>query len=321
MTNNVLQVVNDNTKSDAIKIQELQEILKQLDKSTIVQLNTSTLSQSYQPVLNVLKLESLMVNHPGEHEAIITVIDELNKGSSNGLRNTSENDFKSWFVRFKLSDLQSDYQYLFKELKYDNFIDLINKKMLIINQLQSQGSSQYSKVFENYIKLKILELYLISNYDFRNGNILNYLKNDTGSYRTDEIDKLLHEYDQSPFISHDLFSIIVNYDFQNGYHQLILQNFDKSKLFSNVLENNIIRLSNHFQSIKISTIYQLLNVSNDQIDLESVIFNMIINNKFNEPTTIDQLSQTVEFGRVPRSNQEDHIKFFGNLVNNVYQKI
>ena len=101
------------------------------------------------------------------------------------------------------------------------------------------------------------------------------------------------------------------------------------------IENNIIKLTNYFTNIEIKTIHQLFELSPPPtskttsttnnlptIDIESMIFDMIIKNKFRNVTTIDQLNQTVSFNNDDnKNNNEDGIKYIGGLVNQAYMKI
>lgn len=228
---------------------------------------------------------------------------------------------------------------IYLKLQYDNFIDLINKKMLILNNLNNNGINISS--LKDKLNLKILQLYLISNYDFRNDNILNHLINEIHQQQQQQENKYINEIEilrqvqSQPFVSYELFKTIIDHDFNNGYYQIINQLMKFDKLYHNIIENNIIKLTNYFTNIEIKTIYQLFELSPPPtskttsttnnlptIDIESMIFDMIIKNKFRNVTTIDQLNQTVSFNNDDnKNNNEDGIKYIGGLVNQAYMKI
>ncbi|RCK56308.1 hypothetical protein Cantr_04978 [Candida viswanathii] len=313
----ILDIIIDQSRSDKAKIDTLRNVLRQLDKPQLLSILSSSITSdpSFRHILELLKIESLMVNFPEDASSIGELVSLLNR-SMIGFRHDVK-DYKSWFIKITTPDLQSDYQYLFKGLEYDNFIDLINKKMLIINGIPKE--EEFREVVHS-LNLKILELYLISCYDFRNGNICNYLNDSLQLEEDEEARKLSNLVVLSPFVSKDLLVSIVNHDFRNGYFKIVKEHMDFDRLYLNIIENNIIKLSQYFSFIKIETAYEVLDVTKN-LDLESFIFQMVIKNKFNNAVKIDQLEQTVDFGSTFEYTLEDHIKYVGGLVNDVYLRI
>ena len=137
--------------------------------------------------------------------------------------------------------------------------------MLILNNLNNNGINISS--LKDKLNLKILQLYLISNYDFRNDNILNHLINEIHQQQQQQENKYINEIDilrqvqSQPFVSYELFKTIIDHDFNNGYYQIINQLMKFDKLYRNIIENNIIKLTNYFTNIEIKTIYQLFELS------------------------------------------------------------
>ncbi|KAL1575027.1 hypothetical protein MG5_00071 [Candida albicans P57072] len=344
--NIILDIINDSSSSKIDQLNQLQNVITQLSKTELLELNVSSINiESFKLIVNLLKIESIMTNYPKE-PLIKTLIEQDSAINATGITflspsttTTDEEQYINTFIKAKLNDLQSDYQYLFKELQYDNFIDLINKKMLILNNLNNNGINISS--LKDKLNLKILQLYLISNYDFRNDNILNHLINEIHQQQQQQENKYINEIEilrqvqSQPFVSYELFKTIIDHDFNNGYYQIINQLMKFDKLYHNIIENNIIKLTNYFTNIEIKTIYQLFELSPPPtskttsttnnlptIDIESMIFDMIIKNKFRNVTTIDQLNQTVSFNNDDnKNNNEDGIKYIGGLVNQAYMKI
>lgn len=344
--NIILDIINDSSSSKIDQLNQLQNVIAQLSKTELLELNVSSINiESFKLIVNLLKIESIMTNYP--KEPLIKILMEQDSAiNATGITflspsttTTDEEQYINTFIKAKLNDLQSDYQYLFKELQYDNFIDLINKKMLILNNLNNNGINISS--LKDKLNLKILQLYLISNYDFRNDNILNHLINEIHQQQQQQENKYINEIEilrqvqSQPFVSYELFKTIIDHDFNNGYYQIINQLMKFDKLYHNIIENNIIKLTNYFTNIEIKTIYQLFELSPPPtskttsttnnlptIDIESMIFDMIIKNKFRNVTTIDQLNQTVSFNNDDnKNNNEDGIKYIGGLVNQAYMKI
>lgn len=344
--NIILDIINDSSSSKIDQLNQLQNVITQLSKTELLELNVSSINiESFKLIVNLLKIESIMTNYPKE-PLIKTLMEQDSAINATGITflspsttTTDEEQYINTFIKAKLNDLQSDYQYLFKELQYDNFIDLINKKMLILNNLNNNGINISS--LKDKLNLKILQLHLISNYDFRNDNILNHLINEIHQQQQQQENKYINEIDilrqvqSQPFVSYELFKTIIDHDFNNGYYQIINQLMKFDKLYRNIIENNIIKLTNYFTNIEIKTIYQLFELSPSPtskttsttnnlptIDIESMIFDMIIKNKFRNVTTIDQLNQTVSFNNDDnKNNNEDGIKYIGGLVNQAYMKI
>lgn len=311
----ILEIINAESISDEIKIETLTNLLNQLDKSQLISILSSSITSDfkYRYIIELIKVEILLKDHFQEVELIGDLINLINK-SMIGYKHDVK-DFKSWFIKIKLPDLQSDYQYLIKDLKYDNFIDLINKKLLVTN-----GIPKDQEIFNNIltvINLKILQLYLLNCYDFRNGNIWNYLNDNLKLNENDEAFKITKSIILNPFVSKELFISIVNHDFNNGYFKLITQQMNIDKLYMNIIENNIVKLSKYFTQIKLDTIYKILDIDDNSLNLESFIFQMIIKNKFNNSVKINQLEQIVDFDNPFEYSLEDHIKFIGSIINDV----
>ena len=248
--NIILDIINDSSSSKIDQLNQLQNVITQLSKTELLELNVSSINiESFKLIVNLLKIESIMTNYPKE-PLIKTLMEQDSAINATGITflspsttTTDEEQYINTFIKAKLNDLQSDYQYLFKELQYDNFIDLINKKMLILNNLNNNGINISS--LKDKLNLKILQLYLISNYDFRNDNILNHLINEIHQQQQQQENKYINEIEilrqvqSQPFVSYELFKTIIDHDFNNGYYQIINQLMKFDKLYRNIIENNI----------------------------------------------------------------------------------
>lgn len=133
--NIILDIINDSSSSKIDQLNQLQNVITQLSKTELLELNVSSINiESFKLIVNLLKIESIMTNYPKE-PLIKTLMEQDSAINATGITflspsttTTDEEQYINTFIKAKLNDLQSDYQYLFKELQYDNFIDLINKK-------------------------------------------------------------------------------------------------------------------------------------------------------------------------------------------------
>ncbi|EGW34747.1 uncharacterized protein SPAPADRAFT_130993 [Spathaspora passalidarum NRRL Y-27907] len=322
-TNLLIDIINDSSIIDNIKVKQLSVQISQFNDVDIVSLNPSELpvDTSYKYIILLLKTEKILAQDPYNPILKQLVVDV--NSIPPVAPNINENDFNSWFIKVKHNDLVTDIAYLITDLKYDNFIDLINKKLLNVKSVPT--SNPYYSQLTVLIKLKILHLYLLSNYNFRNLNIAHYLQeNLIAEEVSGDIWQLFENFKTNALISHDLFNLIVSANFNDNY-QKIIEKMDKTKLYMNILENNIIRLSKYYTSIKISRIGEMFQFQEKgiNVDLENLLFDMIIRKKLNAGSKIDQLENILQFEESAENSVQlnDHIKQVGTLISDICIRI
>ncbi|CAI5758760.1 unnamed protein product [Candida verbasci] len=304
-------ILNNTTINNDTRISQLYNTIKQFNKLDLVQLDPSsyTNDRKFQYLLIIIKFEFLLTNYPDESQLIDKLNIELT--TTNNTTSTSTGDYLDTFIKLKSSDLLTDYQFLYTQ-EQPNLINLINKKIVIINSITDKS---LSLSIISSIQIKILQLYLLSNFDFRKKQIKNYL-----------IENLSEEYneyltDSSPFVTFELFQSYCTDQF--GYGSFF-QIFHSDILISNWIENNIVNLNNYYKSIKIETIYKLLNIDTD-FNIESLLFKLIIEQKLSNGSKIDQINKILIFGdefeNKSNNSLNNHVKKIGKLVNEIYVNI
>ncbi|KAK6462843.1 hypothetical protein DFJ63DRAFT_336145 [Scheffersomyces coipomensis] len=304
---------------DQVKINELQS---SVDYSSIDEeiINSSTINDSFKIIILLFKLEYIINNQDISNslkqiESIFTIIQSITglKRIVNSGYNTNNNHIEL-YIKIKYNDLLTDYQFLIDHPNYAKFIELINKKVLIINNIPKVV---YPKLIE-LIQFKIVQLYLISDYDNRKPSILSYLNDQLGGSNDQNIVDVLDFLQSDRIISIETYQKIVSIDCKNNYHNLITNYLDSSMILRNLIENNIILLPNYYNSIKLAKVYKILNIDTS-INIEDIIFNMIQLKKFSAGVKIDQINELVMFNTINHQDQilNNHIQEVGTLVNNI----
>ena len=321
----IVEAVNDTSIDDKTRVSQLQSLLVQLDENSLTELETSDypIEDVHKKIISLIQCENIMVRNPHSPRIKELIREIVSLPISVSI---DENDFNNMFIKVKYNDLNTDLQYLLNDIQYNKFTELINKK--IINAKSVPTSNPNHKELTYLLNLKILQLYLISNYDFRKVNIINYLNENLNLEALDpETTGLFRSASTTPFIMYETFNRILQHDFQNNYFSIV-QTMDKRRLSINLLENNIVKLGKYFKSINIQRIYQMFNLSPQEIDLEALLFEMILQKKLSSNTKIDQLKNLVEFGEdasKESANKEtklnQHVKEIGNIINDVYLRI
>ncbi|RLV93110.1 hypothetical protein JA1_002737 [Spathaspora sp. JA1] len=269
----LVEIVNDTSLTDEVKVTKLSNQISQFSPDELLSTEEIPVDSTYKSVINLIKIEQIIAQDP-YNANLQQIIHTLSPPSP-----APENNFTGWFLKVKYHDLISDVSYLINDLKYDNFIDLINKKLLNVKSIPL--SNPYYSQLTSLIQVKILHLYLLSNYNFRNLNIAHYLQENLNVEQVNaEVGQLFENFKNNALISQDVFNLIISTNFNDNYFKII-EKMDKTKLYKNILENNIIRLSKYYTTIKISRIGEIFQLQNQglNIDLEAVIFDMIITKK------------------------------------------
>ena len=65
--NIILDIINDSSSSKIDQLNQLQNVITQLSKTELLELNVSSINiESFKLIVNLLKIESIMTNYPKE---------------------------------------------------------------------------------------------------------------------------------------------------------------------------------------------------------------------------------------------------------------
>lgn len=205
-------------------------------------------------------------------------------------------------IRFKYNDLNGDFKYIVQNEGELN--DFIGKKMVLANNCPIVELTQQ-------INVKLVELLVIANYDFKRISVVLYLSRmELGRHQV-----LFLLIQSEKIISKEEFQLfLVNPT--NEYN--FLRYLNKEVLIANLTERNIVHLTKHYTSIRLNNLERLLEVDN----VEDVLAQMIISNKLPEGSKVDQLEEVliVGGGDVVYGLNE-RILSMGGMVNEIVLKI
>ncbi|KAK6199596.1 uncharacterized protein RJT21DRAFT_48174 [Scheffersomyces amazonensis] len=295
--------------------------LGELDLTNIEE-HLSGADDLYKIILLLLKLESIIsttLDIPQIEKILGTIQSNptLKRITNTGYSTT---DTIALFIRIKYNDLLTDYQYLIDDPKYSKFIELVNKKVLIINNIPTAKSTE-SKLFPKLIELiqlKILQLYHISSYDLKKPSVLKYLTEDLQGKLDGQLSQVVELYKLGKIIPPSIFHEILTLNYGNNYNRIVTTHLDHQKLLKNSIENNIVSLTKYYQSIRIEKMYEILKIPRE-IDVEEIIFNMIIHNTFPSAVKIDQIEGLVRFHDQTDESQivNNHIQEVSKIINDI----
>lgn len=243
----------------------------------------------------------------------------IGKSVNNQSENNNRNDLL--YLRIKYNDILTDYNYLLNpSISEYKFIELINKKLIILNNVSIDLINSENSInwFVQTIRYKILINALLSGTDFRKKNTLKYLIDSNFDIDKDSIKSYFELTYNNKFIPFKLFEKFLEEikELDPVYAKIIKTN--RSQLINNYLENNINKLSNYYESIYLSKISELFyDIGTENI--EDLIQQMIIKNKLPLGSSIDQINELVIFNNKldvkPFDKINNHIKGVNNLVN------
>ncbi|KAG2732339.1 hypothetical protein G9P44_004756 [Scheffersomyces stipitis] len=321
ISRDVTLIVQSTSLSDFQKIKQLKSVVT-ISNVAELALPISEIDDSYNVILYLIRIE-LIIAHSEDYSKLPDLFRELslvpylkNINSSS----VSPQNFKETYIKTTYNDNLTDYQYLIQNPNNRKLLDLINKKMLLVSNLPSTDETYHD--LNRLINLKILELFIISSYDFRKKNILKHLQEDM-KLDTDEsspVTELVDLLASGRVIPFDLWQKALSSDFGNNYYFLIRRCMNTSQLIVNWLENNIVLLSKYYISIKISKVYQLFHISSD-IEVEQVILDMVVHKKLPTNSKIDQIEGILVFGQEEGAETSSTTHSENYSINNLNEHI
>ena len=303
--------------------------------------------KSFEVLVYLIKLE-LILKYSTDYSGVDSILKAIQAApvfkmlSSSNWKATRSRDI---YMKAKYTDLITDYQYLIVDTDYRKFVDLINKKILIINgivSLQENLGEPFSLQLDqletgflgliNSLYYKILQLFIISDYDFRKYNVLHFLE---ANFKLDRVDAdfkltsdIFHLYESNKLIPIKLFQDFIfqrDYSIKFGYNLILTHHLVPKFLLHNIMENNLAELAKYYKSVKISKVYKIFNITPETIDIEAIVLDMIIKNKLPPKTQIDQINNMILFGNAVNELDPHTLNQFvqdvGKLVNEICLKI
>lgn len=218
--------------------------------------------------------------------------------------------------RVKYHDLHTDYQYLFapdvKELK---LMDLVTKKLTVLSLCSS------NKLLVREVQMKIYVYYLLCGTDFRKRSVSKYLGDEKVLERdyAAPIQAFRACHSSDALIPLASFENLVEYLETQSMFNAVLRTH-KAKFFETFLEGNLSKLVRYYLNIRLERIRAILGT--DAVDIEDLVFRMIIGKKFPEGTKIDQMSGVLHFGQPPQKYDDfnAHIKRVCDVVERLAAK-
>lgn len=220
------------------------------------------------------------------------------------------------FVKLKYYDLLTDYQYFYSPDKELKLMDLVNRKLNSLSMVP-----HYNHGVVEDVQLKILIFYLMSGADFRKRNVQQYLTEEHILLRShgEAIDSYKGAYVKRTLINPTLLnSFLTAVSYLSGLFHFVCSRY-RMQLLENFLDVNISRLPRYFTSIRIERIYGLLLEGDHTIDVEDVVYRMIVANELPPGTSLDQLEGLVRFGEPPTEYDDfnNHVKSVCRLVDRI----
>lgn len=307
-----------------------QRILSSLESDELLENLRELLQHVPFPCDNVPQVMGLLPQLKGDKAAIVTLFElELMIFYSSKEPNHAEIEQKFKFLaplsitnqldagsltaltRIKYHDLLTDYQFLIADTRDLRLMELVTKKLNFLGSLIN-----CSEPLVQDIQLKILVFYLLSGSDFRKRNVSRYLS-DEGVF-TRNYNEAIKQFERF-HLEHTLVPLSA-YEHLLAYLEKLcavfftVQQKHGRQLLENFLDNNVSRLPNYFSSIRLTRIQSLLQ--NHDVDIEDLVYRMIVAKKLPEGTTIDQIRGLVHFGEKPQRYDDfnTHIKSVCELV-------
>lgn len=228
----------------------------------------------------------------------------------------SQSDGVNCYVKLKYHDLLTDYQFFYGPERELRSMDLVNKKLNALTWI-----SEFDHPIVADLQLKILLFYLMSGADFRKRNVKQYLLEEQIFQKSygEAIDSYKEAYVKRPLTNPRLFHAFLEATSQiDGLFHFVCSKYP-TQLLENFLNVNISKLPQYFTSVHVERIYQLLLEGKQEVDIEDIIYRMIVANELPNGTNIDQLQGLVRFGQAtPEYNDfNSHVRSICKLVDNI----
>lgn len=246
-----------------------------------------------------------------------------------------ENDVTKVYLRVKYNDLYNDYQYLFSgSVETYKFMELVNKKLTTLSNIPDSDDDNLTNLVAE-LNVKVIEYCLLAGADFRKKNILKFIDGSLGiseplpaSDVSVRVNEKLNGTAREVFklISNERFVLYVQYEmFVNQADLPILKRIAITNLLllvCNFLENNIALLPKYYTNIHLNKIVRLFMIPME-LDVESIVAQMIVDGKLPLGTCIDQMNETIIFGDYPSDYDsfDTHIKGVCDMVENISSMI
>lgn len=287
------------------------KFLKEINSPLVISLLPSFTDPLKAAVVTLFKLELRIwhSSYPLDHGKIQ---EDLNSLENLNTINQASSSL-ALLLKGKYQDLLTDYYLCFLDSsKRPRLVDLINKKLNILKLVST------SKHMTANLQFKILLFYLLCEADLRKRKVHHYLQ-EVGVYakKLNEIVKTYVKFTNGRslvplYVYNELTAHLKSH---YALFLCLLNRFD-GVFLEYFFENNIQRLPRCFKSIKFERICTLLTEQPQNIDIEDLLFRMIIGRQLPDGTQIDQARQLVIFGaRVEKYDAiNSRIKRIGELV-------
>lgn len=288
-------------------IQDLSPILSSFD--------SIPLPSTHQHVAQLLKLELILYFSCGLSEEICAAARPLLKQLSWLAFTNQANRGASPLATAKYHDLQTDFHFLVSRSSRDlQLVDLVSKKTAALQADVQPGAVR------TQIRLKCLVYYLLCEHDHRRASIKKFLENE--SVLSDLCDDHIRDYAalESRLVSiHQFRDFTAHLTQYYAFHSVMKSH--SSQFLVNYLDLNISKLPSLFDSISLGRIRDLFLEPSSTVDVEDVVYKMIISKKFTVKTSIDQVTNYVHFEEKSQKYDafQSHIKKVCDVIDTLAQ--
>ncbi|KAM9931986.1 hypothetical protein OXX80_008369 [Metschnikowia pulcherrima] len=280
-------------------------------------LNSESTAQQ-KPVCQLLEVELSLyfANTDIEFARIDAILKDLSYMSTT---NTLSHGASTVLLRIKYNDLSTDYHFLFSpKVRQLRLVDLVTKKIALLGMISGSESAKENLVIDN-LRKKILVYYLLCESDHRKKEILEYIKKDVLPDLNIPQETLLFLANNEKLANVAAHKQLLECLTSEFYQIRPISRLREQNLLENHLDVNLSKLPRYFTTISLDRIRELLFVPENVVDIETLLYKMIISNKFPHGATIDQISGYVHFGEKPQTYSEfdTHIKKVCDTVDQI----
>ncbi|QBM90318.1 hypothetical protein METSCH_E05650 [Metschnikowia aff. pulcherrima] len=280
-------------------------------------LNSESTAQQ-KPVCQLLEVELNLyfANTDIEFARIEAILKELSYMSTT---NTLSHGALSVLMRIKYNDLLTDFHFLFSpKVRQLRLVDLVTKKIALLGMVSGLESAKENLVIDN-LRKKILAYYLLCESDHRKKGVLEYIKKEVLPDLNISQETLLFLANNEKLANVAAYKQLLECLTLEFYQIRSISLLREQNLLENHLDVNLSKLPRYFTTISLDRIRELLLVPANVVNIETLLYKMIISNKFPHGATIDQISGYVKFGEKPHiySEFDTHIKKVCDTVDQI----
>ncbi|KAF7999376.1 hypothetical protein HF325_006052 [Metschnikowia pulcherrima] len=280
-------------------------------------LNSESTAQQ-KPVCQLLEVELNLyfANTDIDFARIEAILKDLSYMSTT---NTLSHGALTVLMRIKYNDLLTDYHFVFSpKVKQLRLVDLVTKKIALLGMISGLESAKENLVIDN-LKRKILAYYLLCESDHRKKGVSEYIKKDVLPDLDISQETLLFLANNEKLANVAAYKQLLECLTLEFYQIRPISLFREQNLLENYLDVNLSKLPRYFTTISLDRIRELLLVPENVVNIENLLYKMIISNKFPHGATIDQISGYVKFGEKPHIYNEfdTHIKKVCDTVDQI----